>query len=383
MTGKNLISRPVRVAEIVGNMSNGGVETLLINLFKHVDRSRFQFDFIVNGTSTNIRRKEIEELGGRVFVVPPYKKLWEYRKALHNIFLQNHYLIVHSHINTLSFLPLEEAKKCGVPIRIAHSHSTTNRSEHFKNFLKLILRHFSTKYPTDLMACSENSGEWLFGKKNFTRGNITLLHNAIELQDFAFNEEKRKNIRASLNISSSAFVIGTVGRFVKQKNPIYLLNVFKYFQSSHPNSVLLFVGDGPLLEKTKEVARKIGVLESVCFVGSHNNVSDFYSAFDVFVLTSLYEGLPVTLVEAQANGLPCVVSNNITPEALLTNSVETAGIRKKDMPIWEHRLAKIANKSSRSNENGNILKSKGYSIEESSSKLERFYEDRLERLHND
>ncbi len=183
---------PIRVAQVIGKWIGGGVEAVVMNYYRNIDKSKVQFDFICDEDSTNIPYDEIESLGGKVIIVPPYQKIIEYEKTLIRIFEENKYQIVHSHINTLSVFSLYAAKKAGVPIRIAHSHSTTNKKEKKKNLLKQILRPFSKLFATDYMCCTEHAGRWMFGNKEFDKGNVFVLNNAIELDKFRYDEKIRK-----------------------------------------------------------------------------------------------------------------------------------------------------------------------------------------------
>ena len=182
---------PIRIAHVIGKWVGGGVEAVVMNYYRNIDKSMIQFDFICDNDSTNIPYEEIESLGGKVILVPPYQKVFEYQKVLQKILKENNYKIIHSHINTLSVFPLYAAKKVGVPVRIAHSHSTTNKKEWKKNLLKQVLRPFSKVFATDYMCCSELAGRWLFGNKEYDKGNVYLLNNAIDLDKFKYNKRIR------------------------------------------------------------------------------------------------------------------------------------------------------------------------------------------------
>ncbi|MCQ2613013.1 MAG: glycosyltransferase, partial [Treponemataceae bacterium] len=192
----------------MGKWLGGGVESVVMNYYRNIDRTKVQFDFICDSDSTLIPYDEIESLGGRVFLVPPYQKLFPYRKALIKLFRENKYHIVHSHINTLSVFPLSAAKKAGVPVRIAHSHSSTNKKEWKKNILKQILRPWSKVFANEYFCCSELAGRFQFGNKAYDRGQVYLLNNAIDLEKFRFNEEVRKAKRNELGIGDDVFVVG-------------------------------------------------------------------------------------------------------------------------------------------------------------------------------
>ena len=216
-----------------------------MNYYRNIDKSKVQFDFIVDEDSSYIPREEIERLGGKVIIVPPYQKIFKYIRTLKKVFKENNYKIVHSNLNTLSVFPLFAAKLAGVPVRIAHSHSTSNKKEWKKNILKNILRPFSKVFATDYFACSEYAGRWLFGNKTFEEGKVTIIKNAIDVDKFKYNEEIRNKIRKQLNVEEK-FVIGHVGRFMEQKNHEFLIDIFNKIHMKRKESILLLIGDGPL-----------------------------------------------------------------------------------------------------------------------------------------
>ena len=246
----------LRIAQIMGKMVNGGVEAVIMNYYRNIDRSKVQFDFIVDSDSTFIPREEIESLGGRIYIVPPYQNIRKYIPALVKLFKQNKYQIVHSNINTLSVFPLFAAKKAGVPVRIAHNLSTAAKGETKKNILKYILRPFSKVFATHYVACSEYAGEWLFGKKAMKSGKVTIFNNAIDLNKFKFDEKVRNEVRKELGIEDK-FVIGHVGRLCFQKNQEFLIDVFEEVHRRNPNSVLLLIGDGEDREKIKRKIKNL------------------------------------------------------------------------------------------------------------------------------
>ena len=313
---------PIRVAHIIGKWLGGGVEAVVMNYYRHIDRNKIQFDFICDEDSTNIPYEEIKKLGGRVILIPPYQKIFKYQKELIKIFKENKYKIVHSHINTLSVFPLRAAKKAGVKVRIAHSHSTTNKKEWKKNLLKQVLRPFSKVYATNYMCCSELAGRWLFGNKEYDKGNVYLLNNAIDLDKFKYDESLRKKKRKELGIKDNTLVIGHIGRFVAQKNHTFLIDIFNEVHKKNNNSLLLLVGQGPLMANIKEKVKSLGLEESVIFLGQRNDANELYQVFDVFLLPSLYEGLPVVGVEAQASGLLCLLSSAMTKETKVLDSTK-------------------------------------------------------------
>ena len=265
---------PIRIAQIVGKWIGGGVEAVVINYYRHLDHSKIQFDFICDDDSTNIPYDEIEKLGGKVILIPPYQKVFKYQRELRRVLRDGKYKIVHSHINTLSVFPLYAAKKVGVPVRIAHSHSTTNKKEWKKNLLKQVLRPFSKKYATNYMCCSELAGRWLFGDKAYDEGKVYLLNNAIDLDKFKYDKKIKDKKRKELGIKEDTIVIGHIGRFVAQKNHTFLIDIFNQFHKKEKNSILLLAGQGPLQEEIKNKVRELGLDDSVRFLGQRNDIND-------------------------------------------------------------------------------------------------------------
>ena len=316
------MSDPIRVAHIIGKFVSGGVESVVLNYYKNIDKEKIQFDFIVDSDSPfiDIHNDEIESLGGRVIIVPPYQKLNKYIPALIKLFKENQYKIVHSHINTLSVFPLFAAKCAGVPVRIAHNHSTAAKGETKKNILKYMLRPFAKVYATHYAACSEYAAEWLFGKKTVAEGKVTIFNNAIDLDKFKFDENVRNEVRKELGIEDK-FVIGHVGRFCYQKNQEFLIDVFEEVYKQNQNAVLLLIGDG---ENKKNIEQKVNdmKLKNVMFLGNRNDVYRLYNAMDVFAFPSRYEGLGMAAVEAQVCGAKTIISESVPKDAIISSNTE-------------------------------------------------------------
>ena len=268
-----------------------GVESVVMNYYRNIDKSKVQFHFICDEDSTDIPYEEIEKLGGKVIIVPPYQKLFKYQKELYKIFKENGYKIVHSHINALSVFPLRIAKKVGVPIRIAHSHSTSNKKEWKKNIVKNILRPFSKVYANHFFACTKHAGEWLFGKKIIERKELNVINNAIDLKKFEFNEKTREDLRKEFGIKEDTIVIGHIGRFMKQKNHDFLIDVFNELIKKNENSILMLIGQGPLLNDMKQKVRDLKIEDKVKFIGQVTDVEKYYNIMDIFLFPSIYEGL--------------------------------------------------------------------------------------------
>ena len=342
-----------------------------MNYYRNIDKDKIQFHFLCDEDSTNIPYEEIEKMGGKVIIIPPYQRLFEYQKELYRIFKENNYKIVHSHISTLSVFPLRIAKKAGVPIRIAHSHSTSNKKEWKRNLIKNILRPFSKLYANQFFACSELSGRWLFGEKTFKNGKIKIINNAIDLEKFKFNKEKRNEIRKKLKIDENIILVGHIGRFVTQKNHEFLIDVFNEIHRRKQNSKLILIGQGNLKENIIEKIKYLGLQDYVIFTGQTTNVSDYYNAMDIFVLPSLYEGLPVVGIEAQANGLLCEFSTDMTKETKVLNT--TKFISLKETPEnWANTILEDYKNFKRLDSFDEMTK-KNFNIKEEAKKLEKYY----------
>lgn len=360
--------QPIRIAQIVGKWLGGGVEAVIMNYYRNIDKSKVQFDFICDEDSTCIPYEEIEKLGGKVIIIPPYQKPIKYHKELKKVLKENNYKIVHSHINTLSVFPLFVAKRVGVPVRIAHSHSTTNKKEWKRNIMKQVLRPLSKIYATNYFSCSEFAGRWQFGNKAYEKGQVYLMNNAIEINKFMFNESIRQSLRKELNISEDTFVIGHIGRFVETKNHSFLLDIIKDIQAKKNDTILVLLGQGPLDNKMKEKAKESHIENKVIFLGQKKDIEKYYQIFDLFILPSLYEGLGMTLIEAQVSGLNCIVSDNVPKEAeIIKNSVKFLSLENKECWVQECLNTKKQDRMINPNE------IEQYNIKIKAKEIEKFY----------
>ncbi len=368
---ENIKQEPIRIAQVIGKWVGGGVEAVVMNYYRHIDKSKIQFDFICDEDSTNIPYEEIEKLGGKVILIPPYQKLFRYHKELKRILKEGNYKIVHSHINTLSVFSLFAAKCAKVPVRIAHSHSTTNKKEKKKNLMKQVLKPFSKLFATDYMCCSELAGRWLFGDKLYDEKKIYLLNNAIDLHKFEYNEKIREEVRKELNIDEETFVMGHIGRFVTVKNHEFLLDVFHEIYKENKNSILVLAGQGPLKEKIEQKAKEMNLDKAVQFLGQRSDANRLYQAMDVFVLPSLYEGLPVVGVEAQAAGLLYVLSDDMTKETKVLETTTFLSLNE-GAKKWADTIDNATKQFERKNML-NEMAQKGFDIQKEVKKLEEIY----------
>lgn len=330
--------QPIRVLQIMGIVCGGGVESVIMNYYRNIDRTKVQFDFVIDGYEKSLLDDEILSLGGKVYKIEPYSRnIFKYIYQIYRIVKDNNYEIVHSNMNTLAVFSLFAAWLAGAKIRILHNHSTAVKSEKLRSAMKYILRPFAPIFANRYMACSVLAGEWMYGKKKMQSGKVKVLNNAIDVDKFAYNPEIRKRLRRELNIDRDTLVIGHVGRFMYQKNHDFLIDIFKELHKERKNSLLLLIGDGLLRQTIEEKVRNYNLQDSVKFLGLRKDVKDLYNVIDVFVLPSWYEGLPVVSVEAQANGLPCFVSDKVSKECNLSGSMNFIGL-DKSAPYWSKEI---------------------------------------------
>ncbi len=358
---------PIRVAHIIGKLNAAGVEAVVNNYYRCIDRSKYQFDFIIDSDGTGSPRPELMELGARYFVVPPYQQLFRHIAALRKLFRSNRYLIVHAGMNSLSVISMFAAWAVGVPIRISHNHNTAAPGEFGRTLLKNLLRPFSKLFATHYCACSQAAGEWLFGKKAFRRGDVTILHNAIDTEAFRFDPDVRESVREQLCLRDR-FVVGHVGRYCYQKNQEFVLEVFSRLYREQPNASLLLIGTGTTEKDLIKKAEELGICQAVLFLGARDDVNDLYQAMDVFLFPSRYEGLGLVAVEAQCAGLPVIASTAVPEESRVTDRIHylplndtgswVDAIRRECMQFQE-RYVEIDTR---------------YDIRNESKKLETFYD---------
>lgn len=371
--------KKIRVAQVIGITMNGGVEMVAMNYYSHIDRSKVEFDFLVESESKITNKETVENLGGHIVIIPSYKKPFKYMRSLKRIFKENKYDIVHSNMNTLSFFTLRAAKKAGIKIRIAHSHSTSNPKEKLKNILKNLLRPLSRVYATEYFACSELAGRYLFGDKTFDKGKVTVINNGIDINKFKYNEEYNIQLRKELNIDPNTKVIGHVGRFVLQKNHSYLIDIFNEMHKLDSNTKLLLIGDGPLKEEIESKVHNLGLDDNVIFAGTKQDIYKYYSVMNLFIFPSLYEGLGLTGVEAQVSGLYCLVSRNITHELKTTSNIEFLDI-KYSPEVWASRAIEVLNNSTIDrNVAYKPIEGTKFDIDNEANKLVGYYQEMMEK----
>jgi len=368
----------IRVLHSVSNMDRAGLETMLMNYYRHIDRDKIQFDFLANKPKKGAYEDEVEQLGGRVFVSPGFNpiKLLKYRAFMKDLFHEHPEIqIVHAHNGALAYYALREAQRNGIDIRIAHSHNSKINWD-LKWPIKQYCRANLANVATELWGCGELAGKFYFGKKNIEERGYTIIRNAIEEERFIYNEEIRERLRKEYNLGDK-FVIGHVGRFMLQKNHDFLIDIFAEIKKKNENSVLFLIGEGELEKNIRDKVNKLGLTDSVIFTGSIPNVNEMYQMMDVFILPSLYEGLPVVGVEAQASGVPCIFSNTVTQEVKITDVTQFISLNEESA-YWAEQVLKHKVNNKRKNMTDDIVAA-GYSIHTEAKKLEQMYLSLIEK----
>ena len=360
------MDKPIRILQVVTYMGRGGLETMLMNYYRNIDRTKVQFDFLTHREFRADYDEEIEELGGRIYRLPrliPWSK--SYLQTLDSFFSDHpEYKIIHVHQDCLSSVILKSAQKQGIPVRIAHSHSSS-QDKNLKYLIKLWYKRTIPRYATGLFACGQKAGDWMFGGAPYA-----ILNNAINARAYSFCSERQSSVRQQLNIPPDAFVVGHVGRFSYPKNHEFLLDIFDAVYAQDRRAFLLLVGDGELRVKMERKAATLGLTDRVLFTGLRSDVPQLLQAMDVFVFPSHYEGLPVTLVEAQAAGLPCMISEQIPAECSITDLVIRISLEKTP-GVWAERVLAVR-KDQRRNTYAQVV-SAGYDIIENASRLQNYY----------
>ena len=367
----------IRILHSVSNMDRGGIETMLMNFYRHMDRDKIQFDFLANKPAKGDYDDEIKELGGRIFISPGYMSYRKYVRYMTELFKEHpEYKIIHTHNGSLMLYALKSAQKNGIPVRIAHAHATAVPVG-LKNELKKLMRPMIKYVATDYWGCSDAAGKFYFSEKRWNNAN-ELIHNAIDVDNFTFNESTRRQIRQKYNLGDK-FVIGHVGRLAPQKNQKKILELFAEVRKKNTNAHLVIIGTGELEQQLKQYTAQLGIADAVTYTGVQTNVNEWYSAFDVFVMTSLYEGLPVVAIEAQAADLPCVLTDTITEEVKITDNVRFLGLH--DEPIkWADAVLgfEIKQRVSRKAE----LTAAGYDIEAEAKRMQELYLDLYSKIES-
>jgi len=364
-------NQPIRVLQVFTILNRGGAETMIMNYYRHIDRTKVQFDFAVHREEKGAYEDEIIALGGKIYRFLPFhpKNFTEYKKQIIRFFDEHpEYQIVHGHTSHLGYFFYKEAKKREIPCIIIHSHNTGMDID-IKAPFHVFFKWASCKHPTHYFSCGQKASDWLFGKH--PKKNVYMMNNAIDAGKFSYNEANSITMKQKLNLEGK-FIIGHVGRMNLQKNHFLLLDIFKEVHSKINNSALVLVGEGELRRQIETRARILKLEESVIFLGIRNDIPDILQAFDLFLFPSKYEGLPVVIIEAQAAGLKCIVSDGIPQEAaIIPDLVEFISLKEKSL-YWANEVLKYENNYNRRNSSEEVRIS-GYDINDNVKWLENFY----------
>ena len=387
------MTQPIHILHIVGGLDFGGIEMLLMNLYRQMNPSKVQFDFVKHTAQQQVFDAEVIHLGGHIYSCPRFRgyNFFAYLNWWKRFFKEHpQYHIVHGHIYSTAAMYLYVARKYGLTT-IIHAHVSggeglqglKHRLYHFdlqsmrlyiQNSIKGLIRKFIAfpiRYLADyFFACSQIAGKWIFGHKITTRQNYFIVSNAIDTANFAYNLSAREHIRQQLHIENN-WVLGNVGRFVVPKNQMFLLKIFAEVYKQNPAARLLLVGDGPLKQDLIKQAQEAQISQAVIFSDGQVPSTDYYQAMDVFVFPSLYEGLGIVLIEAQTSGLPCVISANLPQEADLQCGLVTRVNLQQPAAVWAQTVLEQSGKERTSQQTA--AQAKGYDIISVAQWLQGFY----------
>ena len=364
--------RPIRILHVIGRMDRGGAETMIMNLYRRIDRERVQFDFVENCSHHAAFDDEIFALGGRIYHCPRYAGTNHFAYCRWwNRFFQEHgsdYTAVHGHLGSTAAIYLSAAKRNGI-YTIAHSHNTYGNGS---GDLLYRIYSFPTRRIADrFFACSVKAGLDRFGEKvTSDPTRFSVLNNAIETEKFRYDPQERERVRKELGLGDS-IVFGHVGRFLPQKNHEFLMEIFREIARQCDCAKLLLIGDGPLREAVAQKARDYGLDDRVLFLGVREDVAPFYQAMDVFLFPSLFEGLGIVAVEAQTAGLPCVISDTVPEECVLTDDLVTVCRLEDGAKTWANTALSVVSDGRR--DHAGQVAERGFDISATAGRLEQFY----------
>lgn len=369
------MKEPSRVLHVLGSTNLGGAESRVMDLYRHIDRERMQFDFVVHTQDKGFFEEEIRLLGGRIYPLPKFKvyNWFSYQRAWKQFFKEHPgYAAVHGHMTSTASIYLPIAKKNGVPITVAHARSAGTDAG-IKGSLTRLIRKNLWKHTDYCLACSAFAGEAVYGKTACEQGLVHVIPNSITLEKYTYDPEMRDQMRREWQLQDK-LVIGHVGRFHAAKNHGFLLEVFAEIKKLQQDAVLFLVGEGEGMDAAKQKASELGIMQDVVFAGKKTNVSDYYQMFDVLLFPSLYEGMPGSVLEAQAAGLPCLISDTITPEAGVTELVEYKCLQDGAQK-WAESLTKLALKNTGVRTSHlDALRAAGFDVSDQAVKMMNFYE---------
>lgn len=365
------MAETIRVLHVLGSMNLGGAESRIMDLYRTIDREKIQFDFLVHDSREGFFDREIAELGGHIYYVPRFKvyNYLSYKRAMKRFFAgHSAFGAVHGHMTSTASIYLPIAKRAGIPMTIAHARSA-GVDKGIKGKITKWMRKPLAKRADYCFACSRLAGEAVYGEKYVKAGKVKILPNAIETSKYAYNAEMREKMREKLGLSW-AYIIGHVGRFHYAKNHEFLVEIFAEIRKHRNDAVLLLLGEGALMPSVKEKAAKLGLERSVIFMGNQSDIVKYYQAMDYLVFPSRFEGMPGTVVEAQAAGLPCLISDSISEEVKVTELVRFASLTEAP-GVWAHTV--YTHREHERKDRVSALIKAGFDVHTQASWYEKFY----------
>lgn len=355
-------------------LNRGGAETMVMNYYRHIDRTKVQFDFVVHREERGAYEDEIEQLGGRIYRFMPLRPwtISQYKREIHQFFDEHsEYQIIHGHCSELGYFFYKEASKRGVPVIIAHAHNS--RADYdIKWIWRTWLKHRMRPYLTHCFTCGTEAAKWLFGNEGTK--TAVLQRNAIDTKAFQFDEAARVQKREELGINENMLVIGHIGRFEHQKNHSFAIKIFQCFHAKHPDSTLLLIGSGGDREPTiRKLVADLHLEQFVAFLGSRNDIPQLLCAMDLFLFPSLMEGLPLSLLEAQCSGLPCVISDGVPQEACMTDLTTHLSLHNNKVEDWVKAIIKQYEIHRDRSVYASQVVAAGYDIVQNAQWLENYY----------
>ena len=367
--------KKIKVCHVVCGLKAGGVESMIYNYCSHLDNRNYDWYLLYQHKPAEKNLKEFGKIGFKMSRISskskhPIKNYKETKKYLK----VNKIDVVHCHMTLMNFIPLLAAKRLGIKTRICHSHNADVRKRNFIiKIIQKIIKNLNIRLSTDLVACGKDAGNYMYGNKKYT-----IINNAMDLEKYMFNKQKRNEMRKKYDIGEEKIVIGHIGRFTKQKNHEFIIYLFQKLLHKNKNFILFLVGNGEEQDKIKNIVREKHLEDKVIFEGIIDNTFEIYNLFDIFILPSLYEGMPVVSIEAQLSGLYCIFSSNIDEEALInTGKVKMLDL---DVEIWKENILEIINDKNLSDRE--VVKKqfidKGLDIVNETQKLEKIYRGEIE-----
>jgi|SRR5690625_1710747 len=349
----------VRVLNVISSLElGGGVQQLLLNYFKHMNRNQIQFDYIVHGNKIGGLEKEVKKLGSNVYHVSPKKEsFFKNIKEINKVIKEGNYDVVHCHQDLSNFSSLFLAKVNLVPVRISHAHSNFTTKSRLRNIRNSIMRILNKKFANSFFACSLDSGRWLHGEQWKPNGNNVLLKNAIDIERFSFNEQLRIEYRRQLGIVDKTVLLH-VGRFSKEKNHMFMLEILEKVLMKDKNYILMFVGSGDIENEVKNAAKTRKISDHIMFLGARKDVPELMHASDVHLLPSKHEGFGMTAIEAQVSGLFTLVSDKVPLDTRISELIKYLPINTASP--WNEEIINI--KLGRRHSQANAAEKSGYSI---------------------